>query len=110
MPAKAGCTSGRYCHWQTCRFAEKRGGNAARGHINQCTMTELDALERRAVVGHRDVVLSCTVDKVEHTLGQPLLGSSTQVPDVEASIKAGHHTVSITRSNIRLPWRHPKKM
>ena len=112
VPAQARGTGGRDRHRQAGRLAEQRGGDAAAGHIDQRAMAQLDALERRAVVGDGDVVLGGAIDEFEHALRQPPLRRGAQVPDVQAAIEARHQNAasSITRSYSRLPCRPPKKM
>ena len=90
VPAQAGRSGGRDRHRQAGRLAEQRGGNAAPRHIDQRAVAQLDALERRAVVGDREMVLGGAVDEVEHALRQPPLGRGAQVPDIQTAIKIGH--------------------
>ena len=89
VPAQAGGAGGRDRHRQAGGLAEQRGGDAAAGDIDQRAMAQLDALERRAVVGDGDVVLGGAIDELEHALRQPPLRRRAQVVDVQAAIEVG---------------------
>ena len=103
MPAQAGRTGGRDRHRQAGRLAEQRGGDAALRHVDQRAMAQLDALERRAVVGDRDVVLGGAIDEFEHALRQPPLCGGAQVPDVQTAIEIGHRRRSL-RNRAAARW------
>ena len=46
-------------------------------------MPQLDVLERRAIVAHRDVILGGAVDELEDTSRQATLGGQAQILDID---------------------------